>query len=81
MSGKGLALVCPRQAESEEIPTVKTRDGYALDFDSDRGPSEPRMPVRKPSVITRSRGMAIASRSIRDFKDTRIEISDPWNGK
>ena len=32
------------------------------------------------AAIARSRGMAVATRNIRDFEDTGIEISDPWNG-
>ena len=32
------------------------------------------------AAIARSRGMAVATRNIRDFKDMGIEISDPWEG-
>ena len=30
------------------------------------------------AAITRSRGMALATRNIRDFEDTGIDVLDPW---
>ncbi len=33
------------------------------------------------AAIARSRGMAVATRNIRDFEDTGIEIFDPWDGE
>ena len=32
------------------------------------------------AAIARARGMAVATRNIRDFEDTGIEIFDPWDG-
>ena len=32
------------------------------------------------TAIARSRGMAVATRNIRDFEDMGIEIFDPWDG-
>ena len=32
------------------------------------------------AAIARSRGMAVATRNIRDFEDMGIEIFDPWDG-
>ncbi len=32
------------------------------------------------AAIARSRGMAVATRNIRDFMDTGIEIPNPWKG-
>lgn len=31
------------------------------------------------AAIASSRGMAVATRNVRDFKDMRIEIVDPWS--
>ena len=30
------------------------------------------------AAITRSRGMALATRNLRDFEDTGIDVLDPW---
>ena len=32
------------------------------------------------AAIARARGMAVATRNIRDFEDMGIEIFDPWDG-
>ena len=32
------------------------------------------------AAIARSRGMAVATRNVRDFGDMGIEVTDPWNG-
>ena len=32
------------------------------------------------AAIARSRGMAVATRNIRDFKDAGIDLVDPWAG-
>ena len=32
------------------------------------------------AAIARSRGMAVATRNIRDFSDTGIHVIDPWEG-
>ena len=32
------------------------------------------------AAIARSRGMAVATRNVRDFEDMGIEIFDPWDG-
>ena len=31
------------------------------------------------AAIARFRGMAVATRNVRDFEDTGIEVFDPWN--
>ena len=32
------------------------------------------------AAIARSRGMAVATRNIRDFEDMEIDVFDPWDG-
>ena len=32
------------------------------------------------AAIAQARGMAVATRNVRDFEDIGIEIIDPWNG-
>ncbi len=32
------------------------------------------------TAIARFRGMAVATRNIRDFEDTGIDVIDPWKG-
>ena len=32
------------------------------------------------AAIARSRGMAVATRNIRDFRDTGVDVFDPWDG-
>ena len=32
------------------------------------------------TAIARSRGMAVATRNVRDFEDTGIDVIDPWKG-
>ncbi len=32
------------------------------------------------AAIARSRGMAVATRNTRDFEDTGVEVSNPWEG-
>ena len=32
------------------------------------------------AAIARSRGMAVATRNVRDFKGTGIDVVDPWRG-
>ena len=30
------------------------------------------------AAIARSRGMAVATRNVRDFEDTGVDVVDPW---
>ena len=32
------------------------------------------------AAIARSRGMAVATRNVRDFSETGVEVIDPWGG-
>ena len=33
------------------------------------------------AAIARSRGMAVATRNVRDFVDMGIDVIDPWEGE
>ena len=40
-----------------------------------------RTPTAKIAAIAHSRGMAVATRNIRDFEDMGIAFIDPWVGE
>lgn len=65
--------------------------GRILSFDSDAARAYAEIASRRRAVgrsaseadaqiaaIARSRGMALATRNIRDFEDMRIEVLNPW---
>lgn len=69
-------------------------EGRILPFDSDaahayadiaaacRGVGRPiSQPDCQIAAIARSRGMAVATRNVRDYSDTGVEVIDPWTGR
>ena len=83
---RGLAEACERACGSLFA-------GRVLPFDSDAARSYAEIVVARRvlgrpvshadgqiAAIARSRGMAVATRNIRDFEDMGIDVFDPWDG-
>ena len=82
-----------REALTSEIEAMLREDfeGRVLPFDSDAARAYAEIastrrfagrPISQAdsqiAAIARSRGMAVATRNVRDFDDMEIEVIDPW---